>query len=246
VILYFFNRFETTHLIRTLTNTIEQMFTVVAFYFYYDQKDRFNLNTVVLTTLITISFMIRNTSPVGWVPLLAYKVLKEGSFVPFLMAGVFVALPIIFMCIWIDTRFYKADDTWVLTSYNFLEMNLLHGLSKYFGEDGPLYYFVAGYPAIFTLMVAPAFISMASHIKFRHSLGQVPYLSYYTMFYLLFYTLIAHKEVRFLMPCVPFVLMATAELLHFTMVQWYPNLTAFWVKLYIFVEVIVIAVITIF
>jgi Alg9-like mannosyltransferase family len=32
----FFNRFETMHMTRTLTNSIEQMFTVVAFYFYLD------------------------------------------------------------------------------------------------------------------------------------------------------------------------------------------------------------------
>lgn len=93
-------------------------------------------------------------------------------------------------------------------------MNLIHGLSKYFGEDGPLYYFVAGYPSIFTLMVVPAFLSMFSHMKFSSQLGKVPYISYYTIFYLIFYTLIAHKEVRFLMPCVPFVMIATGEFLH--------------------------------
>ena len=34
MIFYFFNRFFTMHIIRTLTNSIETMFTVVAFYFY--------------------------------------------------------------------------------------------------------------------------------------------------------------------------------------------------------------------
>ena len=92
---------------------------MVAFYFYLDQKNKFNINTIILTALITISFMMRNTSPVGWIPLLAIKVFKEGSFVPFVKSAVFIALPIILICIWIDTSMYGSDK-WVITSYNFL------------------------------------------------------------------------------------------------------------------------------
>lgn len=85
------------------------MFTVVAFYFYLDQNHKFCFNTFMLTALITISFMIRNTSPVGWVPLLAYKVIFERSLKPFLISGIFVAVPIIAGCVWVDTVFYKSD-----------------------------------------------------------------------------------------------------------------------------------------
>ena len=165
LILFFFNRFQTMHMIRTLTNSIEQVFTVVAFYFYIDQKNKFNLNTVILTALISIAFMMRNTSPVGWIPLLAIKVLKEGALLPFILSGVFVALPILMFCVWVDTTMYKADD-WVLTGYNFFEMNILHGLSKYFGEDGPFYYFIVALPSIFIVLVPTAFVSIISHLKF--------------------------------------------------------------------------------
>ena len=36
MIMLFFNRFETMHIIRTLTNSLEQMFTVVAFFYFLD------------------------------------------------------------------------------------------------------------------------------------------------------------------------------------------------------------------
>lgn len=157
--------------------------------------------------------MIRNTSPVGWVPLLAYKVLKEGSLLPFIISAVFVAIPIIFGCVWLDTWFY-GSDTWVITGYNFLEMNVLHGLSKYFGEDDSFKYVYAGYPGIFTVMCIPALISMFTHIKFQIDRGQVPYTSYFTIFYLFFFSLIPHKEMRFLLPSLAFVMIATGELLH--------------------------------
>ena len=106
-------------MVRTLANSVEQTFTMVAFFYYLEQRDKFNKNTIILTALITISFMMRNTSPVGWVPLLAIKVLREGSLKPFIISGLFVALPIIFGCIWVDTAMYGSKN-WVVTSYNFL------------------------------------------------------------------------------------------------------------------------------
>lgn len=142
------------------------MFTIVAFYFYLKQKNRFTLSTVILTSLISFAFMMRNTSPVGWLPLLAIKVLREGSLVPFLISGVFVALPILFGCVWMDTAVYGSSK-WVFTGYNFLEMNIIHGLSKYFGEDGPLYYLVAAAPSIFVVLVPIVFICTFTHAKYQ-------------------------------------------------------------------------------
>jgi len=106
-------------MIRTFTNSLEQMFSVVSMFFYLEQKNKFTKNTVILTALISISFMVRNTSPVGWLPLLAIKVLREGSFVPFLISGAFVALPILFLLVSIDTYMYGADE-WVFTGWNFI------------------------------------------------------------------------------------------------------------------------------
>jgi len=106
-------------MIRTFTNSLEQMFSVVSMFFYLEQKDKFTKNTVILTALISISFMVRNTSPVGWLPLLAIKVLREGSLVPFLISGVFVALPILLLLVSIDTYMYGADEL-VITGWNFI------------------------------------------------------------------------------------------------------------------------------
>ena len=52
--------------------------------------------------------MMRNTSPIGWIPLLAIKVLFEGSLLPFLVAGVFVALPVIGLTIVVDTVYFTG------------------------------------------------------------------------------------------------------------------------------------------
>ena len=82
----------------------------------------------MLTATITLSFLIRNTSPIGWVPLLAIKVLFEGAFVPFLTAGIFIALPMIGALISVDTLYFLGavdGSNWVVTSYNFMEKNIV-------------------------------------------------------------------------------------------------------------------------
>jgi len=116
------------------------------------------MNTVILTALISIAFMMRNTSPVGWIPLLAIKVLREGSLVPFIISGLFVALPILFFCVYVDTKMYNSD-TWVLTGYNFLEMNILHGLSKTFGESDFWQYISCEIPSSFGLVTPFIFVA---------------------------------------------------------------------------------------
>lgn len=207
----FFNRYQTMHMIRTLTNSIEQMFTVVAFYFYIDQKDKFTTNTVILTALISIAFMIRNTSPIGWVPLLAIKVFREGSWWPFVKSGIFVALPILFFCVWVDTKMYQSDK-WVFTGYNFLEMNILHGLSKTFGEDGFFWYIKDQMVWELHLIYPFALLSLiATHPRAQLAQGRTAYIWFYTLFYLLFFSKVGHKESRFMLPIWPFLMITTAE-----------------------------------
>lgn len=149
MLLLLINRCQNEYIIRCFTNGLEQIFNVIGFYFFIDQRDRFNLNTVILTALISLAFMMRNTSPIGWIPLLAYKVLMEGSLVPFILSGIFVAIPILALCTYVDTAYYGGDE-WVFTGINFLKVNVVHGLSKYFGEDPWYWYLIAFAPLIYT------------------------------------------------------------------------------------------------
>ena len=109
---------------------------------------------------------MRNTSCVGWIPLLAIKVLKEGALIPLIISGIFVALPILFVIVWIDTIMY-GSDTWVLTGYNFLEMNIIHGLSKYFGEEEQLWYIRAEIPRLLRVLCPATMIALFWYHPFK-------------------------------------------------------------------------------
>jgi GPI mannosyltransferase 3 len=213
MLLMIFSRAQNEYIIRCFTNGIEQIFSVIAFYFYIDQGNKFTMNTVVLTALISIAFMMRSTSPVGWIPLLAHKVLFQGSFIPFLVSGIITALPILAFCVWVDSKYYGGDQP-TFTSYNFLQVNVVHGLSKYFGED-PFYWYLAAFaPCIYTVIYPVVlYANTYSHVKMQWAKKEVPYMSYYSCFYVFFFSLIPHKELRFLLPILPFTLLTSGQLI---------------------------------
>lgn len=110
-ILMLTNCFVVEYDIRCFTNTLEKICTVIAFNFYLKQRNQFNLNTIIFTSLLTIGFMMRNTSPVGWIPLLLVKIINDGAFIPFLIAGIFVFLPLTFACVYLDSIYYMGANT---------------------------------------------------------------------------------------------------------------------------------------
>ena len=79
LLLLLFCRVQTEYIVKCFTNAVEQILSVIAFYFFLDQKNSFTKKTIILTATISLSFMMRNTSPIGWIPLLALKVLFDGS-----------------------------------------------------------------------------------------------------------------------------------------------------------------------
>ena len=105
---------------------------------------------MILTALITIAFIGRNTSCVGWIPLLAIKVFREGALFPFIISALTVAIPCILIMVYIDSLYYGGEE-WTFTSVNFLKINILEGLSKFFGEDPWSWYVLAIGPVIFTV-----------------------------------------------------------------------------------------------
>jgi hypothetical protein len=163
-----------------------------------------------LTALIALSFMMRNTSVIGWIPLLGIKVLFEGSLPPFILSAILAGVPVIAFAVYIDTKYYNStsltpDSGPVLTSLNFMRINVSEGLAKYFGED-PAYWYVAVfgwaiYTVIYPWMIYAHFIVCRSK--------PLSYMAVYTAFYVLFFSVIPHKEMRFMLPCLPFTMIVT-------------------------------------
>jgi hypothetical protein len=65
----------------------------------------------------------------------------------------------------------------------------------------------------------------------------------YTVFYVIFFSAIPHKEMRFMLPCLPFTMIITGQF--FAEFRGIYPLDAF-MKLYVFVELAVLSYLTIF
>lgn len=125
---------------RTFSNAVETVFQVIAFFYFLKVSNRFDKNIVLLTSLLTLSFMIRNTSPIGWPPLILIKIVKDRSWLPFLCAFILVFIPVVFISVAFDS--YVYGDFPVITSLNFMRVNVSEGLSKYFGSS-PFHYYAS-------------------------------------------------------------------------------------------------------
>ena len=214
-IILFFSKQHTDYLIRCFTNAVEEILSVIAFYYFLDQKNRFNMRTVILTTTITLSFMMRNTSPIGWIPLLAIKVLYEGALVPFLIAGIFVAVPVITATVLIDTLYFTgtiSPDKIVFTAWNFFIRNLREGLSEYFGSSYKQFYIGDSIPEGFWILYGALTLGSFYHIYKRWRENKSPYLSYAIFFYLIVFSYIPHKEPRFMLPIYSFGVLVGGEI----------------------------------
>ena len=239
--------------IRCFTNTLEKILTVIAYYFYLKQGNKFTLNTAAFTALLTLGFVMRNTSPVGWIPLLFIKVFKDGAFLPFLLAAIVIALPLIIGCVYLDSIYYMGANTsssgtslderdankkfeWTITSYNFLKVNVLQGLSKYFGDHQFLEYVLNFLPkdifkGLFPLMVG----GLWCYCKDMSAKKLTPDMVYMCLFYIVFFSLLGHKENRFLLPILPFLFLLTGYgVVHFSKI--YPKFTKILLWITILVE----------
>lgn len=138
LLFYLSNRVQNAYIVRCFTNAIEEILNIIAFYVYLKLDKNLTKWTVIFTLLVSFEFTIRNTAPVGWVPLLFLKSFRDGAFCSFVITGLFVAVPFLVATTYIDSIFYSYETgkfEWTVTGYNFLHANLVEGGSLYFGVD---------------------------------------------------------------------------------------------------------------
>jgi GPI mannosyltransferase 3 len=155
---------------------------------------------------LTISFIVRNTSVIGWPFLLAIKVLKDGAFLPFLIAGIAIFIPMMVISTVMDSWYFGWNDFPVITPLNFLKLNVGDSLSNYFGTEPVHYFFSFVIPQYF--IVACPVVSISFYVYLKDTVvnkREVPYIWIIVFSYLAVYSSIKHKEVRFILPTIPFM-----------------------------------------
>ena len=94
-----------------------------------------------MTFSITIAFLIRSSSLIGWIPLAIVSIFSTPQFISNLIAiiqaGIFVALPTMVFSVALDSWYYGQLT---VPQYNFLHINVVQNLSNKFGVEVWFYY----------------------------------------------------------------------------------------------------------
>ena len=165
---------------------------------------------------------MRNTSPIGWIPLLFLKVFRDGAFRPFLICAFLVALPIVVGSTYLDSVYYSwgQEFEWTFTGLNFVRINVVEGLSKYFG-DHPWWFYIGVFgPAMFTVIYPFVLYGLVFYYYETINQAKSPEIVYLTGFYTLIFSIIGHKEKRFLLPIFPFCVLCVGYLLSRKLKVW--------------------------
>jgi len=137
-IIYFTNSYFNRFIIRCFANSVESTIHLVVFYYFYDITSRFDKNLTIVAFALALATSIRNTSIIGWIPLLLVKMFQKGAIIPFIMTGVLVALPTLGLVVMMDSIYYGQ---FTVTAFNFFKVNVFKNLSAEFGVHKPLTYF---------------------------------------------------------------------------------------------------------
>ncbi|KAL5635812.1 hypothetical protein ACGC1H_004568 [Rhizoctonia solani] len=213
--------FNVLALTRTLTNSTETSLVTVALLFWPFSLSQARSRTRVSLSLAALSCIIRPTAAIIWA-FLAFKLLWRASsswgHISNLTAdGCLVGLVAVFTITLADTAYYGTPT---FTPLSFLKTNLMSGIASFYGTNSFHYYFTQGLPIILGPALPFAVLGAWSHFK------DVPadrktspsrrirsLLLALVAWSIIVYSLLAHKEWRFIHPLLPILHLFAADYL---------------------------------
>jgi len=180
---------------RTLINTIETCLTSIAMDLFVSKDTRY-------VGIIAVCFMMRPTTAIFWLPMVIYDIFARSNLKRFLGKMLPQALILPPAVVLFDSYFYEKLT---IVPWNFVRFNILNNISEQYGIEHWHWYLTNFVPAL-TLVIGiyPMIIGIYQTFCQGDSLSKVTLLS--VLWSLTIYSSLKHKEHRFLMPFVPFLL----------------------------------------
>ncbi|KAF2077016.1 hypothetical protein CYY_001648 [Polysphondylium violaceum] len=221
-------------IVRTYSNSIECVLFIVSLYYFplYEKLPQYQKHSKpkLSIALTAIAFLIRPTTAIMWIYILPYHIVslynkhKQHDAIKRILKFIIIdvlctGIIILLISLCIDYYFYGQL---VLVPYNFLYFNVIKNVSSFYGTHPFHWYFSQGLPAIaFTSLL---FFVLA--IKKLWSNGvdkQQLNLSFLTIFTVFCYSLLGHKEFRFILPILPIVMMYSGYYINSTLTSNHSN-----------------------
>lgn len=191
---------------RTLVNTIETNFTTIALYYYpwsYRNKD------VKFLWIVALVCIMRPTAIIVWLPLIIFDFFTHKRYtVIHLIRYIYIGLILLMFSITLDSYF---QGSFVITQWNFLYYNILKKVNAHYSVEDWYWYFICGLPPvlgpIFFVFIY-AFIKILRRLKHIDTDTKLVITVIWT---LLVFSMISHKEQRFLLPLLPMIFFITSH-----------------------------------
>lgn len=195
---------------RTLINTVEACLTTIALSLYprYHGNDSHSF-----LWFVQIACFIRPTAAILWLPLciihmhqksvysIIEQLIKRYLLIGFIVGGAAVAL---------DSY---AHGTFIVTPVEFIKANVVENVGSFYGEHPWHWNVTVGLPTILGPITIPFVLAIIQTIRHREDYRDRLNLLIAIVFSLFVYSLMPHKEFRFLLPLLPLCLNITADAL---------------------------------
>lgn len=180
---------------RTLTNSMEMMLSILALC-YFPLPGSKSQSSGKYLTLVALAVLVRPTALIVWFPLIIYHFWQEDHKLK-LITHYYAPIGILAIVIStiIDCIFYGK---WTFVQFNFMKLNIFHGVADFYGSHPWHWYFSQGFPVVIGPHL-PLFLHGCT-LGFR----RYKTLLFAIVWTLSVYSLLPHKEFRFIYPVLPF------------------------------------------
>lgn len=186
---------------RTLSNSLETVLTLVGLYYWFSYKESYKkvcISSRMLALFVAaLACGVRPTSAVTWVYVGVLDLIRMQGRLGFLFLEVapigFLVLALIFLVDW------WMYGSLVFVPFNFLKFNFLSSGGDYYGTHKWHWYFTQGFTVMLFTFLPLSIIGIYKSKKWRLS-GLIAWV-------LGIYSILGHKEFRFVLPVLPIALM---------------------------------------
>ena len=211
LIIYTTNFFLNYCSARTLVNTFEMTLTSMALNFYPTRHGQLvDRGSLIYVALISFSFMARATTAVFWLPLVlvhVYKLWKTEHLQHLFTKMIPTAVSCLVIVSCLDSFMYQKP---VFIPWNFFKINIAHDISSLYGINLFYWYLSNALSALMGLAIIPFLFGC---IENWNSSAPKSLFIKNVIFSVFLYSVIPHKEIRFLLPLVPVMCCIASDLL---------------------------------
>lgn len=192
---------------RTLSNTIEMSLTTIALsYFPWETE------SAVFILPATLVCYMRPTAITIWLPLFFYhlKTSRYHAFGILMKRYVPIGLLVVSAMIGIDSY---ASNQLLITPWEFFKLNVLEDIGSFYGTHTWHWYFAIGLPTTLGITTIPFLLATSQSIRNRKTFPVQNILLLTIFINLGVYSLLPHKEFRFVLPVIPMCLYISSQYL---------------------------------